>query len=63
MYRNCWLWCHKPRIPALTLGRLGQKNFKFESSLGYIARPCLKTKRQKNKKDIEENLYLDIFEI
>jgi hypothetical protein len=42
-----WAWLHMPVIQAL--GRLKQEDFKFEDSLGYIARHCLKeTKQNKN---------------
>jgi hypothetical protein len=40
-----WAWRHTSVIPAL--GRLKQKDCKFEASLCYIAKPCLK-KLEKN---------------
>jgi hypothetical protein len=36
---------HIPVIPALR--RLRKKDNRFESSLGYIVRPCLKTPKTK----------------
>jgi hypothetical protein len=40
-------WWHMPIIPAL--GRLKQEDHKFEASLGYIVRSCLKKKKNKRK--------------
>jgi hypothetical protein len=42
-----WPWWYSPIIPAP--GRLRQKDFKFQVSLGYIAKPCLKKKKKKRK--------------
>jgi hypothetical protein len=37
-------------MPAiLVLGRLKQKDCEFKASLGYIARPCLKKRRKREK--------------
>jgi hypothetical protein len=36
-------------IPAL--GRLKQEDCKFQVSMGYIVRPCLKTKQNKTKQN------------
>jgi hypothetical protein len=36
-------------MPIITaLVRLRQENYKFEASLGYIVRPCLKTNEKQN---------------
>jgi hypothetical protein len=43
-----WTWWYMPVMPAF--GRLRQEDHKLEATLGYIARPCLKTKQQNNKK-------------
>jgi hypothetical protein len=37
-----WAWWCTPVIPAF--GRQRQEDGEFKTSLGYIARPCLKTK-------------------
>jgi glutaredoxin-related protein len=36
-----------PAVPALR--RLRQENQEFDTNLGYIVIPCLKTKQNKNK--------------
>jgi hypothetical protein len=36
------VWWHRPVVPALVGLRQAQK---FEFSIGYIGRPCLKVKR------------------
>jgi hypothetical protein len=38
-----WAWWHTPIIPALR--RLLEEDLKFKASLGYVARPCLKKKK------------------
>jgi hypothetical protein len=38
-----------PVIPALR--RLKQKGHELETSLGYLARPCLKTKEKEREKE------------
>jgi hypothetical protein len=48
MYR--WLYWYTPVIPAPQ--RLRQENIKFKTNLGYIARPCLKTNKEK-KMDVQ----------
>jgi hypothetical protein len=40
-------WC-TPVFPAL--GRLRQDDHEFETTLDYVARPCLKKKKKKMKK-------------
>jgi hypothetical protein len=40
------VWLHTPVISAL--GRLRQEDCKFKANLGYIVRPCLKTKHQES---------------
>jgi hypothetical protein len=42
-----------PVIPALR--RLRQEDHEFKTSLGYIARPCLKIKEEYVWKDLDEN--------
>jgi hypothetical protein len=46
-------WWHPSRI--LALGRLRQKDFKYQASLSYIARPCLKTP---NKRRVHAGIVL-----
>jgi hypothetical protein len=46
-------WWHAPVIPALRRPR--QKNYKFQASLGYTARPCLKqTSKIKQKPHLKQ---------
>jgi hypothetical protein len=45
-YGQVW-WCTPT---ALALGRLRQEDLEFKGSMGYIVRPCLKTKRKKERK-------------
>jgi hypothetical protein len=36
-----------------TLGRMKQKDHEFKASLGYVARPYLKTNKRANKKNTD----------
>jgi hypothetical protein len=38
----CWVWQYMSIIPAFR--RLRQEDCEFKTSLGYIVRPCVKTK-------------------
>jgi hypothetical protein len=50
---------HTSVIPAL--GRLRQEDLKFETSLGYLARPCLQ--KSKNKKIQNKKLYIEVLNV
>lgn len=43
-----WAWWHPSTIPVL--GRLKQKDFKWEGSLGSVVRSCLKNGKKKKMK-------------
>lgn len=43
MFRNPgWTWWYLPSIPTQTFGRKMQEDCKFQASLGYMKRSCLK---------------------
>jgi hypothetical protein len=47
MGKSHWAWWHTPVITALKKPR--QEDYKFQTNLGYIVRPCL---RKQNKRTI-----------
>jgi hypothetical protein len=44
-------WVIIPVIPALR--KLRQEDYKFEASLGYIVKPCLKKKKKLKRVEVE----------
>jgi hypothetical protein len=48
-YTGIHAWWYSPVISAL--GRLRQENSKFQVSLGYMERPCLKSNKNNKKLD------------
>jgi hypothetical protein len=53
-----WVWCKMPII--LALRRLKQEDCKFDTSLGYRERPCLKNQEQIQTGRNQENQSLAI---
>jgi hypothetical protein len=45
---SCWAWWYIPVIPALR--RLRQEDYEYEASLNYIAKFCLKKKKERKHK-------------
>jgi hypothetical protein len=48
-------------LPVISaLGRLRQEDGKFEANLGYVARSCFKTKKQKKQKQTKTAILITI---